>query len=116
MSSPVQAQVLTTLIEFNQINGGDPQGTLIQGPDGDFYGTTRFVGRPDCEHGCGTVFRITSTGVGTSVYRFCPNAGCTDGFWPSGGLILSIDGNFYGTTVLGGASGSGTVFKITPSG
>src|SRR5205809_7255222 len=40
----------------------------------------------------------------------------SDGTYPTGGLIQARDGNFYGTTVGGGSSGDGTVFKIDPAG
>jgi uncharacterized repeat protein (TIGR03803 family) len=52
----------------------------------------------------------------TTLYSFCSQSGCTDGEYPKGGLVQATNGDFYGTTAAGGASGSGTVFKITPSG
>jgi uncharacterized repeat protein (TIGR03803 family) len=69
----------------------------------------------------GTVFKITPSGTLTTLYSFCSQSGCTDGYGPV--LLQATDGNFYGTTVYGGANttgcgggGCGTVFKITPSG
>lgn len=56
------------------------------------------------------------------VYAFCQKANCADGSDPVGGLIVDANGNLYGTTeeggngAYGGASGGGTVFKITPTG
>ena len=50
----------------------------------------------------------------TTLYGFGTNAG--DGEYPECGLVQGADGNFYGTTVNGGASNDGTVFKVTPSG
>ena len=52
----------------------------------------------------------------TVLYNFCSQSGCADGSQPNAPLIQGTDGNFYGTTSLGGTSNYGTVFKITPSG
>ena len=91
---------------------------LVQGNDGNLYGTTASGGTNgvNCQSGgCGTVFKITLTGALTTLYRF---TGGTDGSFPAAGLVQGTDGNFYGTTYLGqgGANNFGTVFKITPSG
>jgi uncharacterized repeat protein (TIGR03803 family) len=119
---------LTTLYNFcsQDVNGicydGDePQAGLVQGTDGKLYGTTIAGGA----NVYGTVFSITIDGALTTLYNFCSQGGCTDGASPHAGLIQGIDGNFYGTTLFGGAydncstydpSGCGTVFKITPQG
>ncbi|MGB6630627.1 MAG: choice-of-anchor tandem repeat GloVer-containing protein [Terriglobales bacterium] len=58
----------------------------------------------------GTVFRISPSGVLTTIYSFCSKSGCSDGANPVAALIQATDGNLYGTTQ------SGTVFKITLSG
>jgi uncharacterized repeat protein (TIGR03803 family) len=89
-------------------DGSSPSAGLVQGSDGNFYGTTSAGGTS----GRGTVFKITPNGAFTNLYRFSG----ADGQCPSAGLIQGSDGNFYGTTYSGGASGSGTVFKITPGG
>jgi uncharacterized repeat protein (TIGR03803 family) len=121
--------VLTTLYSFcsqsNCVDGQEPSafGPLVEGWDGNFYGTT-FYGGPNqfCTEyggftvGCGTVFKITPSGTLTTLYSFCSQSNCADGSEPSTGLVQGSDGNFYGTTSVGGASGAGTVFKITPSG
>ncbi len=107
---------LTTLYSFCSqdgcTDGLEPIAGLIQGTDGNFYGTTLGGGA----NGAGTVFKITPSGTLTTLYTFCSQSGCTDGIEPFGGLIQATDGNFYGTTLGGGATGAGTVFKITPSG
>jgi uncharacterized repeat protein (TIGR03803 family) len=66
--------------------------------------------------GAGTVFEITPAGNLTTLHSFCSKTNCTDGADRMAGLIQATDGNFYGTTQLGGTPGWGTVFKITPTG
>jgi uncharacterized repeat protein (TIGR03803 family) len=103
---------LTTLHIFNGSDGSGVLAGLIQATDGNFYGTTIGGGAA----GYGTVFKITPSGSLTTLYSFCSQTGCTDGGVPYAGLIQATDGNFYGSTLEGGANGYGTVFKITPSG
>jgi uncharacterized repeat protein (TIGR03803 family) len=105
--------VLTTLLRFRYFEGDNPEAGLVQGTNGDFYGTTPVGGTHD---GNGTVFRITPRGTRNTLYNFCAEANCADGAGPFAGLVQAIDGNFYGTTEGGGAASSGTVFKITPRG
>jgi uncharacterized repeat protein (TIGR03803 family) len=104
---------LTTLYNFCSLNGcGDgisPQATLIQGTDNSFYGTT-FDGGAFSYYG--TVFKITTGGVLTTLHSFDG----TDGDEPVGGLVQAKDGNYYGTTQTDGANGYGTVFKISSGG
>lgn len=115
------AQTFTTLFDFNGTHGSLPEGNLLQGADGNFYGTTYLGGSgTGCsygndETGCGTVFRISPTGF-TTLYNFCSQPSCADGASVSAGLTQGTDGNFYGTTELGGANAGGTVFKITAGG
>ena len=116
---------LTTLYSFcsqgdDCSDGSQPYAGLVQGTDGNFYGTTYYGGPGTCDnpsHGtvsCGTVFKITPTGALTTLHSFVS----TDGGNPDAGLVEGTDGNFYGTTPYGGANGTndGTIFKITPSG
>jgi uncharacterized repeat protein (TIGR03803 family) len=114
MATASPAQTFKTLVNFDSSNGATPVYTsLVQGTDGDFYGTTIGGGA----NGSGTVFKITSGGTLTTLYSFCSQANCTDGASPYGGLTPARDGNFYGTTFSGGANGDfGTVFKVTPGG
>jgi uncharacterized repeat protein (TIGR03803 family) len=120
---------LTTLHSFDGTDGSHPEAALVQGTDGNFYGTTNDGGaqQSGCtfEVGCGTVFKITPSGTFTSLYSFCPESGCLDGNLPNAALIEGTDGNFYGTTVQGGGGANGTcpkggacgtIFQITPSG
>ena len=90
-------------------DGEIPYAGLIQGGDGNFYGTTYFGGASNL----GAVFKVTPSGTETLLYSF---AGGSDGQHPYAGVIQGSDGNFYGTTYQGGAGGYGTVFEITPSG
>jgi uncharacterized protein (TIGR03437 family) len=108
------AQTVTYLASFNGTNGAAPLGALVQGTDGNFYGTTA-VGGASVSSG-GTVFKITPEGTLTTLYSFCSLTNCADGANPHAGLIQASDGNFYGTTYVGGTPGVGTVFKITPGG
>jgi uncharacterized repeat protein (TIGR03803 family) len=101
-------------------DGAVPQGSLVQGTDGNFYGTTYTGGNDSCNSnfgpGCGTVFKITPQGKLTTIYSFCSVMNCDDGTLPTAGLIQAVDGNFYGTTINGGTAGVGTIFKISPAG
>jgi uncharacterized repeat protein (TIGR03803 family) len=97
-------------------DGANPQAGLVQAADGNLYGTTAHGGanEPLClGQGCGTLFKITTTGQLTTLYRF---GQYPDGNYPYGGLIQATDGHFYGTTFNGGVSRVGTVFKMTPQG
>jgi uncharacterized repeat protein (TIGR03803 family) len=100
----------TTVYSFNSGTEGQKPVGLIQANDGNFYGTTNQGGAT----GNGTVFKITPAGVESVLHSFA--GGTTDGGQPQAGLLQASDGNFYGTTNKGGASGNGTVFKITPDG
>ena len=106
----VSAQTLTTLHSFNGGDGRSPEATLVQGSDGNFYGTTALGGA----HAKGTVFRIDPTGSLTTLHSFSGSPG--DGAVPVAGLVQGTDGNFYGTTASGGAFFQGTVFRMTSSG
>ncbi len=101
---------------FTGADGGGVYSPLLQAHNGDFYGTT-FYGGSNCgQAGCGTVFKFTRGGAFTTIYNFCAQTNCTDGEYPTGGLVQATNGELYGTTFEGGAYGLGTVFKITSSG
>lgn len=110
------AQTLTTLVTFNGTNGNGPSGPLVQGTDGNFYGTTYAGG----SNNLGTVFEISPAGTLTTLYSFGSQAPRSkpdaDGADPQGGVIQGTDGNFYGVTYKGGAYGNGTVYRITSGG
>ena len=111
------AQIFTTLLNFDNANGQfPPYGSLVQGPDGNFYGVTLDGGTATaCLFGCGTIFKITPSGQLTTLYSFCSQSGCTDGAGPYGGLVLANNGLFYGTTAFGGL-GWGLIYSISQSG
>lgn len=106
------AGTLTTLYSFcafaNCADGQEPTAGLVQGRNGNFYGTTQFGGVYDG----GTVFEITQTGKLSTLHNF----NGTDGYSPSGALIQASNGNFYGETVEGEGIAFGTIFEITPAG
>jgi uncharacterized repeat protein (TIGR03803 family) len=77
----------------------------VQVTDGYFYGTTNTGGA----NGDGTIFKITSKGMLTTVHSF----DFTDGFGPVGGLVQATNGKLYGTTINGGADGEGTIFRLS---
>jgi uncharacterized repeat protein (TIGR03803 family) len=101
---------LTTLHSFQTTDGANPQGGLVQGTDGNFYGATEEGGTSNY----GTVFKMTPKGKLTTLHSF---SGGTDGDTPVCTLVQGTDGNFYGTAAYDGKYPNfGTVFKITSSG
>ncbi len=104
------AQTFTTLVNFDLTDGANPaSGSLAQGRDGSFYGTTVAGGANDV----GTVFRLTPTGVIATIHSFDGS----DGAYPQPGALLQApDGYFYGTAEAGGPDDCGTVFKIGTNG
>src|SRR5579859_7334413 len=98
------AVVFTNLHSFTGTNdGANPVAGLVQGSDGNFYGTTEYGGDMSTfVTGGGTVFKIGTNGVLSTLYAF---TGGNDGEWPFAGLAQGTDGAFYGTTSMGGTNG-----------
>ena len=111
------------------VNPGDgyvPIGKLLEAPDGAIYGTTANGGTNTCVQipstgpNCGTIFRLDSDGSYQTVHSFGNSP--VDGVQPGGGLLYASDGNFYGTTTMGGENlclGQhicGTMFRMTSAG
>ena len=103
------AGTATVLYSFKGTDGSQPPGGLTLGLDGNFYGATPLGGA----HGSGTIFKITPTGTLTTLYSFTST---TDGSNAVAPPIQGSDGNWYGTTSLGGTHGLGTVYKLTSTG
>jgi uncharacterized repeat protein (TIGR03803 family) len=98
-------------------DGQQPDGTLAFDLSGNLYGTTAEGGGTGCSFGfgCGTAFELSPTAKGpwteTVLHRFQKPP---DGLTPMGGLLADTQGNWYGTTISGGANSDGTVFELTP--
>jgi uncharacterized repeat protein (TIGR03803 family) len=107
------AVVFTSLYSFTGANDGAyPRAALVQGREGNFYGTTDGGGAYPNHfgHGYGTVFKVGPDGTLTNSYAF---TGTSDGAFPQGGLVRGSDGCFDGTTSDGGTNNQGTVFRLT---
>jgi uncharacterized repeat protein (TIGR03803 family) len=98
------------------LDGSGPMAGLIQDASGNFYGTTFTGGGSGCRngYGCGTVFKLETTGKETVLYSF--GGSSRDGVYPTSGVIQDANGNFYGETWLGGVHNKGTVFKLSNTG
>ena len=103
---------VTTLYAFQNTDGATPIAGVIQGRDGNFYGTTKFGGSGCGTNGCGTVFKMTPSGTLTTLHFF----DASDGQDPVAVPVQGADGVFYGTALSGGGNGGGTVYKVTSSG
>ncbi|HEV2423580.1 MAG TPA: choice-of-anchor tandem repeat GloVer-containing protein [Terriglobia bacterium] len=106
-SLPTKGGPYSTLYKFTgSIDGANPLGTIALDPAGNLYGTTAYGGS-----GYGVVFEVVpASGTESVLYAFL---GGTDGANPSSGVARDSSGNLYGTTYSGGASSSGTVFKVS---
>ncbi len=111
-----QGGTLTTLANFynntnSTLSGNNPQSSLVQGADGNFYGTTNSGGA----NGVGSIFKMTPAGDVTILVSL-NSTSVPLGSNPICGLTVGADGNFYGVTQNGGSSNFGTIFKATPAG
>lgn len=91
-----------------------PQGNLVRGSDGAFYGTARAGGKAHGLNGAGVIFKVSASGTMTTLHAFATDG--SDGFEPGLTLVQGSDGAFYGTTATGGGSDRGTVFRVTAAG
>src|SRR5436309_4341146 len=93
--APSQAATVTVLHSFNPGVVMDfPDTTLIQAPDGNFYGACARGRKQWVTNELGCVFKVTPAGVVTVLHGFTG----TDGNWANGPLALGNDGNLYGVT------------------
>ncbi len=107
------AQTFSVVYNFGS-QAGDPlqqfyAGVISQGRDGNLYSGTSAGGLVDD----GALYNAIPAGVITTLYSFDNS---TDGAAPYGGVTLTTDGNFYGTSYGGSGAPNGTIFKLTPSG
>jgi uncharacterized repeat protein (TIGR03803 family) len=93
-------------------DGEYPVGKLVEGTDGNYYGTTEEGGADSL----GTLFKITPTGTETILHSFHDGSVSNDGIQPIGGVVLGSNGIFYGVTNSGGTMNDGTVFSLTSAG
>lgn len=93
------------LHQFNSADGANPLAALVWGNDNRLYGSTRYGGT-----GMGVLFRIDPDGKNyTVLHSFVM---WRTGKAPMGNMILHSDGNFYGTTSLGGKHNGGGIFRL----
>jgi uncharacterized repeat protein (TIGR03803 family) len=109
-AAEASAQTYTDIHDFDGTLGSSPASPqlLVQGRDGNLYGTTPYGG-----NNSGVVFKITPNGALSVIYNF---DGTAHGSRPDSGLAMGTDGNFYGTTLYGGPNNVGTIFQVTPAG
>lgn len=117
---PASAASLSVVYSFSGTDGSEPAAGLVQGRDGNFYGTT-YQGGPaysglNGNFGYGTVFQLTPAGSLVTLHSFSNPDGNEDGYNPSCALIqgISPDNNFYGTASQGGEANAGTVYSVGP--
>jgi uncharacterized repeat protein (TIGR03803 family) len=115
LSTPALADATQSVIYSfaGGADGAQPQTSMTQGPDGDFYGTTTLGGA----YGVGTVFQLSPDGKGGWIHKviFSPN-GFKDGGQPYGQLTFDSQGNLYGTCISDGLEGNGAVFQLVRNG
>jgi uncharacterized repeat protein (TIGR03803 family) len=107
-------QTFTTLDQMYGSSGAYALAPMIQGLDGNLYGTTQGGGYACISGGCGVIYKLAPDGTLTTLYTFEPPG---LGAAPQSGLTQIPNGKFYGTACSGGGLGNyGTVFEITPTG
>jgi uncharacterized repeat protein (TIGR03803 family) len=111
---------LSTIYAFcsqaNCTDGETPFSGLVQGTNGALYGSTYYGGGGSGTYGGGTLFKLMRSGALTTLFSFCAQPDCAEGYFP-GPLIRADNNDFYGTTLGGGGvSGAGTIFQLTQRG
>jgi uncharacterized repeat protein (TIGR03803 family) len=133
---PSGKETLLHIFTGVQGDGGSPMGAVVLDAAGNIYGTTLLGGSGSCQPpwsstpGCGTVFKVDTSGVYSVIYNFPGSGG--RGAGPIGELVVDHAGNFYGATEDGGVgtcvansngggyftayAGCGVIFKLTAAG
>ena len=98
-------------------DGSVPFAGLVMDVEGNLYGITEQGGGGGCGGGCGISFELHRQADGkwkeTITHTFGIRNG--DGASPGvGALVIDGSGNLYGTTSVGGSTGYGTIFRLTP--
>jgi uncharacterized repeat protein (TIGR03803 family) len=100
------------LHSFNGSDGYNPDSPVVQGSDGNLYGTTLSTSTSNPP---GLIYKMSLSGKLTVVHNFGQFTSQwinPDGAFPQAGLLAASDGNFYGVTGTGGANGFGTVYQL----
>src|SRR5580692_6140854 len=103
MASPAFAQTFNTVASFDGVHGSNPfYVSLVQGRNGNYYGSTKFGGMGVCYfgNGCGAIFEVSPSGMLERLYSFCSHNSCASGEIPLAGLLLARDGNSYGNFLV----------------
>jgi uncharacterized repeat protein (TIGR03803 family) len=107
--------------QANCADGASGSSDLVMDVSGNLYGMTEYGGGHDIDmigSGGGTVFRLSHSGSLKVLHAFCGKPDCTDGEYPSTGLLLDNSGHLFGTSLIGGENQridyGGTIFEITP--
>ena len=112
LSAAGHSQTVQEVLGFsNALSSYEGEVTLAQGRDGRLYGTTE--GSPSTTNPDGTIFRVDTDGTAATALFSLSG---TNGQGPVFGLTLGTDGNYYGSTLQGGVSNFGVLFKVSPTG
>jgi uncharacterized repeat protein (TIGR03803 family) len=116
VAESVPGTALSTLHWFNigNGNGGYQPNGLMRANDGNLYGTTQ-LGNAAGTLGLGTIFKLTTNGIYTTLISFSATGDSPAGSYPSTTLVEDTNGNFYGMTEFDGTNDVGTVFQLTPN-
>ena len=98
----------TKLKDFDNTNGANPYGSLMQASDGKLYGMTAGGGSSND----GVIFSFDPS---SSTYTKLKDFDNTNGGNPYGSLMQASDGKLYGMTSDGGSSNDGVIFSFDPS-
>ena len=106
---------MTTLVNFNGINGKNPAGGVTIDSQGNLYGTTYDGGVTainNAVNGYGTIWKWSPTGGLKTLVSF----NGANGMFPTGGVTMDAQGNLFGATTDGGTTGNGVVFEYSAGG